>query len=141
MVGEDMTAAVLAAWEAFGDPDRRDAHFDLYADDVLLHGYTPRPLASREAVRAFYAELFLAFPDARTPVDQALPSGDHLTLRYRLAGTHLGDFMGEPASGRAFEVPAITVMRFAGGRVVERWSLTDLLALTVQIGVIAVPGS
>lgn len=141
MADDEMTRATLTALECFGDPDRRQAYFDLYAEDVVLHGYTPRPLRSRPAVQAFYTELFLAFPDARVTVDQTLPSGEHLTVRYRLAGTHLGDFMGEPGSGRAFEVPAITVLRFAGGRCAERWSLTDRLALTVQIGVVAPTGS
>jgi hypothetical protein len=47
--------------------------------------------------------------------------------------------MGVPATNRPYTIGGITMMRFAGGRVVERWSCADMLGLLVQIGAVPPP--
>ncbi len=131
----------LAAIECFNDPQRRARYFEiLYDDDVVLHGYTPEPLEGKPAARAFYDQIFAAFPDAHVTTDAMHVDGDHLTWRYRFAGTHVGDFLGVPGTGRTFEIPGITVLRFGATRCVERWSVADFLGLLAQVGAVAVPG-
>jgi predicted ester cyclase len=128
------------AIECFNDPARRDEYFEtLYEDDVVLHGYTPEPLTPKPAVRAFYDQIFAAFPDARVTTEQMLVDGDHLAWRYAFAGTHEGAFMGVPATGRPFSVPGMTILRFGEARCEERWSVTDFLGLMIQIGAVAPP--
>lgn len=60
--------------------------------------------------------------------------GDHLTWRFRFSGTHAGDFLGVPGTGKAFEIPGITVLQFGVTRCVQRWSVTDFLGLLTQVG-------
>lgn len=50
-------AALCAALEAFNDPNRRQEYLDIYAPDVILHGY-PRGLAGLEGARSFYSQLW-----------------------------------------------------------------------------------
>ncbi len=127
---------------AFNDPARRDEYFaTLYDDDVVLHGYTPAPLAGRPAVRAFYDAIFAAFPDCRVDTRDLFVEGDHLTWRFGFSGTHEGDFMGVPASGRPFDIDGITILRFGDRRCVERWSVADFLTLMMQIGALPAPAS
>lgn len=102
----------------------------------MLHGYTPEPLVGKPAVRAFYQPIFDAFPDCRVATEQLLVEGDHLAWRFRFAGTHRGELQGVPASGRPFDVPGITILRFGERRCVERWSVADLRSLMEQIGAI-----
>ena len=64
---------------------------------------------------------------------------DDLAWRFRFAGTHLGEFQGIPASGRPFDIPGITVLRFGERRCVERWSAADFLTMMIQIGAIPAP--
>ena len=64
---------------------------------------------------------------------------DHLAWRLRFPGTPLGEFQGIPASGRPFDIPRITLLRFGERRCVERWSAADLLAMMIQIGAIPAP--
>ena len=138
---EEMKAVAVKAIEAFNDPARRDDYFEtLYDDDVVLHGYTPEPLTPKAVVKEFYAAIFAGFPDARVKVEQLLVDGDRLTIGFRFAGTHDGTFMGVPASGQAVDVPGITILRFAGGRCAERWSVADFLSLLVQVGAVPAPG-
>ena len=73
-------------------------------------------------------------PHAGCRPNQLLVEGDHLAWRFHFAGTHLGEFQGIPASGRPFDIPGITVLRFGERRCVERWSAADFLTMMIQIG-------
>ena len=74
----------------------------------------------------------LAFHDA-------LSDGDRYCCRFTMSGVHRGPFLGVPATGRRFSLGGITIMRFAGERVVERWSCADMLGFLVQVGAIPPP--
>jgi len=51
-----------------------------------------------------------------------------------MTGRHVGEFMGVPATGNDIALPGITILRFEGDRVVERFSQADVLSLMVQMG-------
>ncbi len=138
MDAQIMKQTCMAAIECFNDPQRRAAYFEiLYDDDVVLHGYTPGPLQTKPAARAFYEQIFEAFPDAHVLTDAMHIDGDYLTCRFRFAGTHVGDFLAVPGTGKSFEIPGITVLRFGDSRCVERWSVADFLGLLTQVGALA----
>ena len=48
--------------------------------------------------------------------------------------------MGVPATGHEIVLPGITILRFGGDRVIERWSQADMLGLLVQLGAVPAPG-
>ena len=86
MTPDEIRATAGAAIARFTDPARREEYFaTLYDDEVVLHGYTPEPLAGKPAVRAFYQAIFDAFPDCRVTTEQLLVEGDHLTWRFASA--------------------------------------------------------
>jgi hypothetical protein len=70
---------------------------------------------------------------------EILSEGALYSGRFTMSGVHKGPFMGVPATGRPYAIGGITIMRFAAGRVVERWSSADMLGLMVQIGAIELP--
>jgi len=121
------------ALDAFADPARRHSYFDLYSEDVVLHGYDGVE-PGRQSVRRFYAALWSASPDAAVRVEDIFECGDKLAVRFVMTGTHRGEFNGVPASGRPVSLPGITILRFADGKCVERWSVADFLKLMAQIG-------
>jgi predicted ester cyclase len=47
--------------------------------------------------------------------------------------------MGVPPTGTEIALPGITILRFEGDEVVERWSQTDMLGLLVQLGAVPAP--
>ena len=110
----------------------------LYADGIRLHGYTPEPI-DKAGVEAFYRGIFAAFGAPQLVFHDALESGDSVTIRFTMTGTHVGDFMGVPATGRAIALPGITILRFAGDTVIERWSSADMLGLLIQLGAVPAP--
>ena len=119
-MSEANEATVRRAVEAFNDPSSRDRYLDLYAPDVVLHGY-PGELQGREGARSFYLQLWAAFPDAHLSLEETIASGDRLAARYTLTGIQAQDFYGAPLTGAATKVEGMTWLHFRDGRVAEVW--------------------
>ncbi len=131
-MSESNEAAVRAAVAAFNDPGGRERYFDLYAPDVVLHGY-PGDLQGRDGVRSFYSQLWASFPDVRIDVEEILASGDRVASRYKLEGTQSGDFYGSPVSGRQTEIEGVIWLHFRDGVVVEAWQVSTTLDVLTQL--------
>ena len=110
----------------------------MYDDRIQLHGYTPEPMGKDE-VRAFYEQIVAAFGNPPLTFDEVLWDGDTATIRFTMGGTHIGDFMGVPPTGTEIALPGITILRFEGDKVIERWSQADMLGLLVQLGAVPAP--
>jgi len=116
-----------------------NGYLALYHPDAVLHGY-PGVGPGSAAIRGFYEAFWAAFPRSTLQIDDLFAAGDKVTCRFVVRGRHDGPFQGLPASGRPFELPGITILRFdADGRCVERWSQADFLALLQQIGALPAP--
>ncbi len=76
-------------------------------------------------------------PDAVQRVDDIFAVGDKVCVRLTWIGTHLGDFMGIPASGKTVSVGTIGIDRVVDGKVVEGWGELDMLGLMTTIGGVA----
>lgn len=137
----DAFTHAIGRWNA-GD---LDGYLDLYDDGIRLHGYTPQPMSKPE-VRGFYGQIWASLPEAgtanpRLEILDVFEAGDRITCRFVMSGTHSGAFMRAPASGAGYLLPGITILRFSGGRVIERWSNADMLGLMMQIGAIPAPAA
>ncbi|MGH2915307.1 MAG: ester cyclase [Solirubrobacteraceae bacterium] len=122
-------AALESAVAMFNEPARRERYLDLYAPDVVLHGY-PRGVSGASGVRDFYSRLWTAFPDARLELEDMLGSEDRLAVRYTLSGVQTDAFYGAPTAapeGQELRVEGIAWLRFEKGRVVEVWQASATL--------------
>jgi len=97
-----------------------------------------RPQPGIASITAFYNAFFAAFPGARLDFEDVFVSGDKVTCRFIVTGSHEGPFQGLPPTHKRFALPGITILRFEGERCVERWSQADFLSLLQQLG--AIPG-
>ena len=127
------------AMECFGDPARRPSYFDLYADNVVLHGYAGVE-PGLDSVKNYYAAFWLAFPDAKLSAGDVVEQGDKVALRFGVSATHLGPFMNMPPTGRPISIEGFTILHFNAGKCVERWAMFDSMALLAQLGVNVLPG-
>ena len=87
--------------------------------------------------------LELAEHDIQVKVRKArkfLEDGDKVIARARFSGTHQGEFMGIPATGKRVSFGVIDIVRYADGKVVEHWGQMDNLGLMQQLGVVPAPG-
>ena len=118
-------------------------YVQVYADDLRFHGLDPDPM-DKPSVIGFYQQLWSALgapgrPNPHLDFYETLADGDLYSCRFTVTGEHRGDFLGVPATGRRYELPGITMMRFRGDQVVERWTAADFLGLMVQLGAVPAP--
>lgn len=104
--------------------------------DVIDHTMPPEMPAGREGVKATLAMYRTAFPDMHFALEDIIVEGDRVATRYIMTGTHQGEFMGIPATGRRISVGGIDIMRFRDRKVAERWAQDDSLSMLQQLGVI-----
>ena len=117
-----------------------DGFGELLADDFVEHEETPGLAPTKEGVKAFFRMYIAAFPNLRMDPEDVLASGDKVVARIRATGTHEGEFMGMPATGKSIDVQAIDIVRFDDdGLAHEHWGVFDVMGMMQQLGV--VPGS
>ncbi len=120
-------------------------YLEVYAEDIRYHGPEPQPM-DKTAVAAFYEQFWSALgapgrPNPQFDLHERLTDGDLFSCRFVVTGEHRGEFMGVPATGRPYVLEGITIMRFRGDQVVERWTSADFLGLMVQLGAVPAPAS
>ena len=108
---------------------------DLIASNFVDHEGLPGidtngPAGFKRLVSAFRA----AFPDLKISAEDMIADGDKVAVRAVMRGTHKGEFMGVPATGKKFEIAGIDIIRFAGGKAVEHWGITDNMSMMQQLG-------
>jgi predicted ester cyclase len=118
-------------------------YLQLYAPDLRFHGVEPGPM-DKPAVAGFYEQFWAAMglpgrPNPQLDFHEHLADGDLYSCRFAVSGEHRGDFLGVPATGRPYVFEGITIMRFRGAEVVERWTTADFLGLMVQLGAVPAP--
>jgi predicted ester cyclase len=111
-----------------------DRFDEVMAQGVLDHDGAEGQLPGVEGIKQYWRNLGESFPDFKLDVDVFLADDEHVTLAYRLSGTHKGYFMGHAPTGKRFEVRSLQVGRFENGLMVERWGTTDILGILMQLG-------
>ena len=107
------------------------------ADDFVERDEIPGLPPTKDGVVQYFRIMLAAFPDMRMDVQDSFASGDKAVARLRISGTHQGEFMGIPATGKPVSVNLIDITRFGDdGLAREHWGVADLLAMMQQLGVI-----
>jgi steroid delta-isomerase-like uncharacterized protein len=110
------------------------------ADDFIEHEETPGLEPTKEGVLEFFRLYKAAFPDLRFVPEDFIAEGDKVVVRVRATGTHSGDFMGMPATGKQIDVQLIDIIRFEDdGLGHEHWGVADVMTMMQQLGVIPEP--
>ena len=89
--------------------------------------------------RQSITEIKAAFPDYAGTDELYVVEGDRVVSRWTYHGTHLGEWMGVPATGRRVTFTGISVDRVVDGRIVESIVEMDMLGVLQQIGAPGVP--
>ena len=121
------------------DADQAQSMPALFAEHFVARLPGMPPL-DRAAFQQFGQGFYAAFPDLRHAVEDQVAEGNTVVNRLLVRGTHRGEFQGIPPTGRAVEIAAITVQRFADGKLVEMHLLVDTLGLLQQLGAVPAPG-
>jgi steroid delta-isomerase-like uncharacterized protein len=101
----------------------------------------PEPIRGPQGFRELVITYRNAFPDFRITTEEQIAEGDVVVTRWTGTGTHQGDLMGTPATGKQTATAGVTIDRFSDGKLVAGWALFDQFGLLQQLGVLPMPGS
>lgn len=107
----------------------------LHSPDFVDHDPAGRP-ADNAGFKQGMASLFAAFPDLDTVIKDLVIDSQTGTVavRWSAAGTHRGEYLGTPPSGRLIRFKGIEIIRIRDERIIERWGEWDGIDLLVQLG-------
>jgi len=143
--------AILSGCAAPGDQTKREnielirkQHSDLwsqgdlsvidtsYATDFVGH-FPGQTVHGPSGIRSSVESHRRSFPDWTETVEDAIAEGDRVFTRFRSRGTNLGEFSGQPATGRHVEITEVCIFRIVDGKIVEQWVYPDLASLQHQL--------
>ena len=108
-------------------------------DFVNHHSITTGEASHSIGVENFRQEIMRVrsvFPDIAMTIIHLLADGDKVVEHFQVRGTHTGEFIGIPATGKKVEFSGITIVRIANGKLAERWNITDRYGILQQLGAI-----
>lgn len=116
-------------------------------DDFLAPGFVeheelpPGIPSGREGVKQLFSLFRSAFPDLKVKIDDTIADGDKVVIRCTWSGTHKGEFMGIPPTGKSVSFGVIDIVRFADGKAVEHWGQMDSMRMMQQLGAVSRPAA
>jgi steroid delta-isomerase-like uncharacterized protein len=112
---------------------------ELVVEDFVEQNPLPGQGPGREGLADVLAGMFAGFPDLRWTMHDTVVQDDRITTLSTWTGTHLGEFLGIPPTGRSVSVEAWTIDRYRDGQLVESRIIMDVAGMLGQLGLIPGP--
>jgi steroid delta-isomerase-like uncharacterized protein len=114
---------------------------EVMSQELVWHGGSFGEIRGLDDFKQFIGQFLVAFPDLRVAVDDVIGVDDKVAARLTVRGTHDGELMGIPASGKDATWTDINIYRVADGKIVEEWFCGDYLGMMQQIGAVPAVGA
>src|SRR5438132_478772 len=125
-------------YEAVLNEGDLDALDEMAAADYSEHDPLPGQGMGRQGLKDRASMIREAFGQ-RFTIEDMVAEGDRVVVRWTGSGTHTGEFMGIPPTGKSFTIAGIDIHRIEDGRLAEHWHVVDQLSLLQQLGLIPQP--
>jgi steroid delta-isomerase-like uncharacterized protein len=136
MSTEANTTLIRRWFDEFANQQNSDVLDELYTPDWVGHFPASGDLHGADAHKELGRAFYVAFPDARYTIESTVAEEDLVVVYYSMRGTHLGELLGIPATGKPFAVTGMNLYRIAGGKIAEQWAQFDTFGLLRQLGVL-----
>src|SRR5579875_3199080 len=106
---------------------------ELISPDFLFTIPTHGPALGPAGEKAEVEMLHTAFPDVHFTIEDEFADTERVAIRWTARGTHLGPFLGIPATGKRFWIEGMGSYHIVDGKMVENTVNEDSLNLLIQI--------
>ncbi len=106
---------------------------ELLSSDFVDHNLPPGAPNGVEGYKQGVTMFRASFPDIQFTIEHMLVEHDRVAIRLSGHGTHRGTFMGIAPTGRQVTFGGMAFIRLDGGKVAERWGLSDMPGLMQQL--------
>jgi steroid delta-isomerase-like uncharacterized protein len=116
------------------------------ADEIIAPEFTDHDPASPwvppgiEGCRVLVSSYRAIFPDIHFTIEQQVAAGDRVVSHWRCRGTHRGDLMGIPPTGKKVEVEGVSILHLENGKITHQTTIWDALGLLQQVGAVPALG-
>ncbi|MCX6884274.1 MAG: ester cyclase [Verrucomicrobia bacterium] len=117
-----------------------DSAGEFFRDDMVEQVPFPGQGPGLSGLKDVLRGMRTAFPDMQWTIEEQIAEGGKVVTRFEWTGTHRGDFLGVPATGRTVKVWGIVIDRLEGGKIKDTRIIMDTLGLMMQLGVVPPPG-
>ena len=123
-------------FEAFDRHDIESMEQLVSTSDYSLH-FSGMPTMDWNGHKQLIAAITSAFPDIHHDIEDMVSEGpDKVAIRMNVTGTHNGEFLGVPQSGKKSSITSMDFFTIIDGKFVEHWVNADMMGLMQQIGAI-----
>jgi steroid delta-isomerase-like uncharacterized protein len=119
-------------FEEVWNKGRREAIAEMVAPQAVIHDGATDSVGP-EGFYPFFERMNATFSDIHVTVHDTIAEHDRVCVRWSCSLRHTGDGLGIPASGKTIHVTGISIIRVAGGKLVEGWQNWDMLGMMDQI--------
>ncbi|MBD3297823.1 MAG: hypothetical protein GF341_04140 [candidate division Zixibacteria bacterium] len=107
--------------------------------DIVTHGFPGHNPDSLASYRAFFESLGNAFANLESDIDDMTAEEDRVDVRFTVRGTHVGEYLGIPATGRHVDFTGMVQYRLENSKIAETWLFPDNITIMQQLGVLPEP--
>ncbi|MBK8026159.1 MAG: ester cyclase [Chloroflexi bacterium] len=116
-----------------------DRFADYIPEDGVDYSAPPGIPQGHAGTRMFFQMFFEGSSDARNTIHELIAQDDKVSVVSTISGTHDGNLMGLPATGKEFSVLLLETVRLVDGKYAERWGGLDIVGLMMRLGAMRDP--
>ncbi|MBI3047861.1 MAG: ester cyclase [Acidobacteria bacterium] len=135
MTRDEIAAFFARRQELYDNLDAAGLAAD-YADEAIIDSPSAGVHRGRKAVEQALRTVFGAFLDLKVRTEGLLIDGDRVAQVLAVEGTHIGEFMGMPPTGKPFRFTGVFLFELEGGKIVRERRIYDFTGVLVQIGLL-----
>ena len=133
-IAQDNIKFYTKTWDVAINEGKIDVLDTAYAADIVLH--TTPEIKGVAKAKAYYANFVTGFSNRQFIIKDMFAQGDKVTKYWEFKGTHSGNFMGIPATGKTLDIEGCTIARIVNGKIVEERDFMDNMSFLKQLGLI-----
>ncbi len=139
MSTEQNKAIVLCFFEEAFNRGNLAVIDELISPDVVYHA-PDGEMSSLDSVHQLVTWMRTTFHDFHVSPEEVIAEADRVVIRFTDSGTHQGEGMGIPPTGKQVTWTGIDIFRLHEGKIVEGWGVSDGLHLMHQLGALPAIG-
>jgi steroid delta-isomerase-like uncharacterized protein len=129
---------IVRRYQEIYNSNQLDRLTEVLSEDIRTPNIMPGIPQGLEGAKAAHRIMLAGFSDYQTIIEDIIAEGDKVAARIQMTGTHTGEFMGVPATGKRISFTGIYIARIANGKIVEHWGEEDSVSLLQQLGVLKI---
>jgi steroid delta-isomerase-like uncharacterized protein len=130
--------SIVRRYQEIYNRNELDRLTEVLSEDLLTPNILPGIPPGLEGAKTAHRIMLAGFPDYQTIIEEMIAEGDQVAARIKMTGTHSGEFMGVPATGKRVAYTGMYMVRIANGKIVEHWGEEDGVSLLQQLGVLKI---